>query len=209
MKKSQMYSFLDLQNGRWDFLISGNIKGYRFRVISQGTEKCTYTIEACARGGARACTTVISIRRSPVRRHTHTRIYVHTHVHIQAPRHKNINACRPPPACCWLHAPLKPYSSVSLSRRNPTSSLRYFLVHPSYESLSECVNVARGCDSSLPRPKVSRPTRFVSIHSRLTNPVEIICLDVHNRFFSLSCNRYFVTTLHRKWIYNRFWCIIA
>lgn len=110
---------------------------------------------------------------------TSTHTYVYTHMHIQAPRHKNINACRPPPACCWLHAPLKPYSSVSLSRRNPTSSLRYFLVHPSYESLSECVNVARGCDSSLPRPKVSRPIRFVSIsHSRLTKPVQIICLDV-------------------------------
>lgn len=92
--------------------------------------------------------------RAPTHRHkTHTHIHAraraltHTHLehstakHTQAPLHKNINACRPPPTCCWLHAPLKPYSSVSLSRRNPTSLLRYFLVHPSYESLSECVNL--------------------------------------------------------------------
>lgn len=127
----------------------------------------TYTTSACTRG-ARACTTVISIRRTPVCA-THT-VYTYSYICARAPPHKSINACRPPPGVlCCLHAPLKPYSSVSLSQRNSTSPLRYFLVHPCYESLGECVNW-RG--SSLPCPKV--------LASFKANPAEVI------RLFSVS-----------------------
>jgi hypothetical protein len=114
--------------------------------------------------------------------------------HTDAPLHTRIyNACRPLPACCCLHAPFKPYSSVFLSRRNSTSSLHYFLVHPSYESLDVCVNLhvtAARCW----HVRKSSARRL----SRLILAEVILFLSVYNSFIIiyskslLSCNRVLV-----------------